>query len=157
MEWEFELMTSDSNIMFNHHLSEKFKLIKKNEFNHLIYVLTSKIRCVWWQSNKHLSWEDRRVKQCRWTCMINFAIKQMRLHAQRERAWSMTRQESKMRNVICIFKCTLFDKTIKIIIESNCHVKINRECALENPMIIFINCHVNECALENTCDISLSK
>jgi hypothetical protein len=30
-----------SNIMLNHHLSQKLKLIGRGEFNHLIYILTN--------------------------------------------------------------------------------------------------------------------
>jgi hypothetical protein len=36
----FELIALDFDTMLNHHLSQKFKLIGKDEFNHLINILT---------------------------------------------------------------------------------------------------------------------
>jgi hypothetical protein len=54
----------------------------------------------------------------------------------------MTKQETKIRNGVRIFKCTLFDMPVKIII-GYCHVKINRKCVLENPIIIFTVMLVN--------------
>jgi hypothetical protein len=43
MEPKFELKIFGSNIMLNYHLPQKFKLIKKYKFNHLINTLTLKI------------------------------------------------------------------------------------------------------------------
>jgi hypothetical protein len=39
-EPRFELKTFDSDIMLNHHLSQKLKLIERDKFNHLINTLT---------------------------------------------------------------------------------------------------------------------
>ena len=39
-ESRFELKTFDFYIMLNYHLSQKFKLIKRNRFNYLIITLT---------------------------------------------------------------------------------------------------------------------
>jgi hypothetical protein len=39
-ELRFELMTFGFDTMLNHHLSQKFKQIGKNKFNHLINTLT---------------------------------------------------------------------------------------------------------------------
>jgi hypothetical protein len=44
IELGFELMTSRSDIMLNHHLSQKLKLIRRNEYNHLINTLTIYIK-----------------------------------------------------------------------------------------------------------------
>jgi hypothetical protein len=45
VESGFELMTSGFDIMLNHHLSQKFKLIGRDKFNHLIYILIFSLIC----------------------------------------------------------------------------------------------------------------
>jgi hypothetical protein len=40
MKSRFELMTFGFDTMLNHHLPQRFKLIRRDEFNHLINILT---------------------------------------------------------------------------------------------------------------------
>jgi hypothetical protein len=41
MKLRFELMTFGSNTLLNHHLFQKFKLIGRDKFNHLINILSA--------------------------------------------------------------------------------------------------------------------
>jgi hypothetical protein len=41
----FRLMTSSSDTKLNYYLSQKLKLIGRDEFNYLIYILTLPLKC----------------------------------------------------------------------------------------------------------------
>jgi hypothetical protein len=43
VELRFELITSGFDTMLNHHLSQNFKLIGRDEFNYLVNILTHMI------------------------------------------------------------------------------------------------------------------